>query len=148
MSNNDLEQELLAKAGVIDTSVLEDQAMYTERKGFSRPGVIAILSAVVLTVAFSIGPLMLAFSRPNHEFTFFASGVEAMLVSSIGLIVTGLYAFGCIRYCLSKGYSGWLGFWIFLSHIPGFITMLLLPDLHELKLNRGVMLTAPDRAVV
>jgi hypothetical protein len=96
-----------------------------------RPGALQMLAAVILTIVCSVGPIVLAITKPTHEWSLVAVGPEAVLLSSLGLIITALYAVGCIRYCASKGYSKWLGFWLFLSHVTGFVTLLLLPDLYE-----------------
>lgn len=103
----------------------------TTKSGMSRPGALQMLAAVILTIICSVGPIVLAMTKPTHEWSLVAVGPEALLLSSVGLIIAALYAVGCIRYCTSKGYSKWLGFWLFLSHVAGFITLLLLPDLYE-----------------
>src|SRR5437763_1806682 len=104
------------------------EVIFMNRTGFARPGSLQILVAVVISLLFGIGPLFMALTSPTHAWAYVATGPQAILLSSVGLIVTVLYAVGCIRYCKSKGYSGWLGFWLFLAHIPGFIAILLLPD--------------------
>lgn len=36
--------------------------------------------------------------------------------------------FGFIKYAASKGYSGWIAFWLCSAAFYGFIVLLLLPD--------------------
>ncbi|SRR5579883_1061037 len=102
----------------------------TTKSGMWRPGALQMFAAMILAIVCSAGPIVLAITNPTHEWSLVAVGPEALLFSSLGLIITALYAVGCIRYCASKGYSKWLGFWLFLSHVTGFVILLLLPDLY------------------
>jgi hypothetical protein len=70
----------------------------------------------------------MALNRPNHEWSLVATGPEALVLSSMGLIVTVPYAIGCIRYAGSKGYGTGIGLLLFIANLPGFLIMLLLPD--------------------
>jgi hypothetical protein len=110
---------------------IEGGKTMTTKSGMWRPGALQMLAALILGIICSAGPVVLAMTRPTHEWSLIAVGPEALLLSSLGLIIVALYAIGCIRYCASKGYSKWLGFWLFLSHLTGFVTLLLLPDLYE-----------------
>jgi hypothetical protein len=103
--------------------------------GFQRPGALLMLIAAVLTILFGIGPLWMALSSPTHTWGFAATGPQAFLLGAVGLIVFFLYLTGVIQYTHSKGYSGWVGFWLTLAEIPGFFAMLLLPDLYEAMLR-------------
>ena len=47
---------------------------------------------------------------------------------SVGLIAGSVVLMiGCIKYSRSKGYSGWVGFWLSLG-LPSLIGLLILPD--------------------
>ena len=88
-----------------------------------------ILAALLMIVA-AIGPAIIAFTKPNHEWLLELSGLPAVALAAACLAVAILYFVGFLLYCKSKGYSMWVGFWLLLSNIPGFIALMLLPDLH------------------
>jgi hypothetical protein len=76
-------------------------------------------------------PTVVAAFHPNHEYTLLLNGAPAFAVSVALILLAVLYIVGFVRYCASKGYSKWLGFWLLLGNVPGFIVMLLLPDLTD-----------------
>lgn len=88
-----------------------------------------MLIAVVSITFAGIVPLVYALTLPSHEWLMSLSGLPALAMTIASLAVVILYVIGFIRYSASKGYSKWLGFWLLLSHLPGFIVLLLLPDL-------------------
>ena len=90
------------------------------------------VSLVLLSLA-AAAPIVFAIVTPSHEWLVNLVGVPAFVTIVISIVVVSLYLVGFIRYCSSKGYSKWLGFWLFLGNIPGFITLLLLPDLQQLR---------------
>jgi len=69
----------------------------------------------------------LASNLPNHEIT----GLPGLMWLTVFLVLSTCYLLGCIKLGRSKGYSGWLMFWLFLAQFPGFIALLLLPDRRE-----------------
>jgi len=99
------------------------------KSGLSRPGARQMVAAVILLVVGAIGPLFLAFMQPNQEWSMVLSGFPAFVVAISGVVVVFLFFVGFIRYCASKGYSKWIGFWLCFGHVPGFVVLLLLPDL-------------------
>jgi hypothetical protein len=99
------------------------------KTGLSRPGAIQMLAAATLMVVAAVGPVYLAASRPTHEWLMVLNGFPALAMSVAGIALLVLYFVGFLRYGSSKGYSKWLGFWLFFSNFPGFIALLLLPDL-------------------
>ncbi len=99
--------------------------------GLGRPGAMQMVAAGVLMAAETIAPIVVAATRPNHEWFMDLTGLPAMVPIIVSTLLVALYFVGFLRYCSSKGYSKWLGFWLFLGNIPGFITLLLLPDLQR-----------------
>lgn len=99
------------------------------KTGLSRPGAMQMVASATLMVVAAIGPAVLAVGRPNHEWLMVLNGPPALAMVIASLIVIVLYCLGFFRYCSSKGYSTWLGFWLFIGNLPGFIVLLLLPDL-------------------
>jgi hypothetical protein len=101
------------------------------KTGFSRPGALQMLASAALMLVGAIGPFFVASSRPSHEWFMVVTGAPAFAMSLIGVAVLVLYLIGFFRYCASKGYSKWLGLFLFFANLPGFIVLLLLPDLHS-----------------
>jgi hypothetical protein len=97
-------------------------------KGLSRPGAMLMVASAILMLVSAIGPVFLAVMRPTHEWLMVLSGFPAFAIISASALTAVLYFVGFLRYCVSKGYSSWLGFWLFLGNVPGFIVLLLLPD--------------------
>ena len=97
--------------------------------GLSRPGAIQMVVSAILMVAAAIGPIFWAATRPSHEWLMVLTGLPALTMEIASVLVLMFYFVGFLRYCASKGYSKWLGFWLFLGSIPGFIVLLMLPDL-------------------
>ena len=100
-----------------------------KRTGLSRPGALQMLASAALMIVAAIGPILVASSRPTNEWLIVLTGFPALGMSVAGIGVLLLYFIGFLRYCASKGYSKWLGFWLFIGNIPGFVVLLLLPDL-------------------
>ena len=50
--------------------------------------------------------------------------------SVIALAGAGLFLWGCVQYCLGKGYSGWMGLLGLLSCI-GLLVLIFLPDKYK-----------------
>jgi hypothetical protein len=98
------------------------------KTGLSRPGAMQMVAAIILGVVAAIGPLFLAFMRPDQVWFMALSGLPAFAIAISGVGVLILFFVGFIRYCASKGYSKWIGFWLCFGHLPGFIVLLLLPD--------------------
>lgn len=98
------------------------------KTGLSRPGTIQMIAAAIITAVGIVVPAYMCAIRPNHEWLMVLSGFPALAAASTGIIIALLYFIGFLRYCTSKGYSKWIGFWLFLSHLPGLIILLLLPD--------------------
>lgn len=103
------------------------------KRGLSRPGATQIVAALVLTGLTSVGALAIAATRPNQEFLMILTGFPALAMALSGLLVAVLYIVGFLRYCSNKGYSKWLGLSLLLSTLPGFLALLLLPDLKEIE---------------
>ena len=99
------------------------------KTGFSRPGAIQMAVSAALLVLTSLAPLFYAATQPSHEWLMVSYGLPALAILLAGILIAFSYFVGFLRYCDSKGYSMWLGFWLFISHAPGFIVLLLLPDL-------------------
>lgn len=99
------------------------------KTGLARPGAMQMVGAAILVLVVAIGPLFLAAVQPEQVWSIMLTGFPAFAVSVSGLLVLVLYLVGFLRYCASKGYSKWLGFWLLLGHFAGFIALLLLPDL-------------------
>ncbi len=100
-----------------------------DKIGFTRPGALQMLIAVALTTIVAIGPLFVAEMRPNHEWFVSLYGLPALAATLASLGILLLYIVGFVRYCASKGYSKWLGIFLLLGHLFGFIVLLLLPDI-------------------
>lgn len=94
----------------------------------SRPGSIQMTIALVLATLAGLVPIYLACMMPSHEWFMVLTGLPAASMAAASLAILGLFFVGYIRYCISKGYSGWIGFWLFWSNLPGFIVLLLLPE--------------------
>ncbi|MBS1989948.1 MAG: hypothetical protein JSS86_12965 [Cyanobacteria bacterium SZAS LIN-2] len=99
------------------------------KSGLSRPGAMLMLMSAALMVISGVGPVFLAVSRPTHDWLMVLTGMPAFGIIAASALVAILYFVGFLRYCGSKGYSAFLGFWLFLGNVPGFIVLLLLPDL-------------------
>lgn len=112
------------------------------KTGLFRPGAIQMVASTILIVVAAIGPIVLAAMRPSHEWLMVLSGLPAIALTITGGFVVLLYFVGFLSYCASKGYSKWLGFWLFFGTIPGFIVLLMLPDL---KANINDRLQTPSR---
>ena len=90
----------------------------------SRPGAVIIVLSFTLMLVVSVLSAFQAAQTPGHELT-----GQAAVPWFMALLVLGiLYLLGFIEYANSKGYSGWLAFWLCLGQLPGFIALLLLPD--------------------
>jgi hypothetical protein len=100
------------------------------KTGLSRPGAMLMVMSAVLTILVGVGPLFMAATRPSHEWLMVLTGLPAFMLSISGLFVTILYFIGFLKCGASKGYSAWLSFWLFWGNVPGFIVLLLLPDLN------------------
>lgn len=87
------------------------------------------VSLALMAVA-AIAPTVMASIENNHEWSMVYTGMPALLAVLGGVLVFVLYFVGFLRYCASKGYSKWLGFWLLLGSFPGFITLLMLPDIN------------------
>jgi hypothetical protein len=99
------------------------------KTGFSRPGALQMIVSAALMLLGSIGPLFVAFTVPDHEWSFYLTGLPVLGLSILGIATVILYIVGFLRYCGSKGYSKWLGVWLLFGHLFGLIVLLLLPDL-------------------
>jgi ABC-type Na+ efflux pump permease subunit len=99
------------------------------KKGLSRPGALQMIASVIIMIITAIGPLYLAATRPNNEWFMVLNGLPALAVVIASIAVLFLYLIGFLRYCGSKGYSKWIGFWLLFAHAFGFIVLMLLPDL-------------------
>jgi hypothetical protein len=108
------------------------------KNGLYRPGAFLMAVSLVLFSSAAAGPVVLVIMTPSHEWLFNLNGLPALAMIMTSIVVVLLYLVGFIRYSSSKGYSNWLGFWLFLGNIPGFITLLLLPDLQQLRQERLV----------
>jgi hypothetical protein len=98
------------------------------QRGFARPGAMQMLWAGILLALESLGPIFAAAANPNHEWVMELTGIWAASLWLVTAIAVVLYCIGFVRYCMSKGYSGWIGFFLLIGNLPGFIVMLLLPD--------------------
>lgn len=107
------------------------------RTGFARPGALQMSASLVLMALSGIGPLFIATTRPGHEWMVILTGLPVLGVSLFGIGILLLYVVGFLRYCGSKGYSKWLGAWLLLGNVFGFIVLLLLPDLTTVKTGAG-----------
>lgn len=107
------------------------------KKGFSRPGALQMLAAVALMICGGLAPVMIAASRPSHEWIIALSGAPALALSLAGVAIFILYVAGFLRYCASKGYSGWLGLLLLCGNVFGFIVLLLLPDVNDRNATSG-----------
>lgn len=99
------------------------------KKGLSRPGALQMVASAILTLVASVGPTVIALTRSSHEWSLFLAGFPALALSLSGVVVFLLYVVGFLRYCSNKGYSKWLGLFLFLGNVPGLISLLLLPDI-------------------
>jgi len=100
------------------------------KSGLSRPGAMLMVMSAALMVISGICPVFLALTRPTHEWLMVLTGMPAFGIIMASGLVAILYFVGFLKYCASKGYTAWLGFWLFLGNVPGFIVLLLLPDLN------------------
>ena len=98
------------------------------KTGLSRPGGMQMVLSAILMIVVAIGPMYIAASRPDHEWSVVLNGLPALAVTVASVVLLLLYFIGFLRYCASKGYSKWLGLWLFLGHVFGLIVLLLLPD--------------------
>ena len=101
------------------------------KQSLRHPGAIQMLIAAAAIVAASVIPAIQAWRQPNNEWCMALNGVPAALAIAAAAAVIGLYFVGFLRYCHSKGYSFLLGFLLLICNLPGFIIMLLLPDLRN-----------------
>ena len=99
------------------------------KKGISRPGALQMVASVAIMIIAAIWPLYLAATRPGNEWFMVLNGLPALAVVIASIAVLLLYLIGFLRYCASKGYSKWIGFWLLFANVFGFIVLLLLPDL-------------------
>lgn len=99
------------------------------KKGLSRPGALQMVASAILTLVASVGPTVIALTRSSQEWSLFLTGFPALALSLSGVVVFLLYVVGFLRYCSNKGYSKWLGLFLFLGNVPGFISLLLLPEI-------------------
>jgi hypothetical protein len=109
--------------------IFQEEQVIMNKTGLSRPGAIQMIASATLMLAAAVGPVYLAASRPTHEWLMVLSGFPALAMSLAGVVLLILYFIGFLKFCSSKGYSKWLGFWLFFGNFPGFIALLLLPDL-------------------
>lgn len=100
------------------------------KKGLARPGALQMLVAIVSITVGSIAPTMMALRSPNHEWALALNGAPALGMFLVAAGLSVLYIIGFLRYCSSKGFSKWLAFWLLLGNVPGFIVLMLLPDLN------------------
>ncbi|MBU6452723.1 MAG: hypothetical protein KGS72_13135 [Cyanobacteria bacterium REEB67] len=102
--------------------------MTMDKTGLARPGAMQMVLAVVLAMVISIGPLFMAATRPDHQWSVAWTGLPAFGVAISGIVAGFVYFVGFLRYAVDKGYSPWLAFWLFCGNAPGFIALILLPD--------------------
>jgi hypothetical protein len=106
------------------------------KTGLSRPGAIQMVASLVLMLLASIGPAFVAATRPTHEWILALTGLPALAMTVAGIAVFILYVVGFLRYSSSKGYNMWVGLFLLLGSIPGFIALLLLPDLNTITMRQ------------
>ncbi len=99
------------------------------KTGLARQGALQMLIAVVAMTGCSIIPPVIAAFKPSHEWLMVMTGTPAFLMVIAGLMMFVIYSVGFLRYCVDKGYSKWLGFVLLLGAVPGFLVLLMLPDL-------------------
>jgi len=97
--------------------------------GFARPGALQMLVASVAITACSTVPPIIAAFKPSHEWLLVLTGIPAFLMVFAGFMMFIIYGLGFLRYCADKGYSKLLGLVLVFGAIPGFLVLLLLPDL-------------------
>ncbi len=98
------------------------------KTGLSRPGALQMLVSVFLMIVASSGPILIALTRPSHELFMYLTGYSAIALELFGFGIMVLYFVGFLRYCASKGYSMWIGFWLLFANVFGLIVLLMLPD--------------------
>jgi len=90
-------------------------------------------SGILLVVLF-IGLLVYATAYTKEHGGFLTEKQPETWLFVAGFLVSGImYLLGFVRYATSKGYSGWLAFWLLLGQLYGFVTLFLLPDLNSTK---------------
>ncbi|MBA3859012.1 MAG: hypothetical protein C0507_19065 [Cyanobacteria bacterium PR.3.49] len=99
------------------------------KTGFARPGALQMLVATVAIALCSTFPPVIAAFKPSHEWLLVLTGIPAFLMIFAGLMMFIVYGIGFLRYCADKGYSKWLGLVLLLGAVPGFLVLLMLPDL-------------------
>jgi hypothetical protein len=105
------------------------------KQGISRPGALQMVASAALMLVASGGPIFVAATRPTHEWLLSISGLPALTLILVVLGTSALYFIGFLRYCASKGYSMWLGFWLWLGGAVGLIALMLLPDITTIRTN-------------
>lgn len=101
------------------------------KTGIARPGALQMLVATVAIAGCSSLPPILAAFKPSQEWLMVLTGIPAFLMVFAALMMFTVYCVGFLRYCVDKGYSRWLGLVLLLGAIPGFLGLLLLPDLRH-----------------
>ena len=99
------------------------------KTGLARQGALEMLIAAVAITGCSIIPPVIAAFKPSHEWLVILTGIPAFLMIFAGLMMFIIYSIGFLRYCVDKGYSKWLGMVLLLGAVPGFLVLLMLPDL-------------------
>lgn len=105
----------------------------SRHSAFSRPGAWSI----ALSGIFAVGiPFVLQLAQVVPQGDIHIEGKQAIpwLIGIAILYATWLLGF--IRYARSKGYAGWLAFWLANGQFCGMIALLLLPD-RTLELRQG-----------
>lgn len=90
-------------------------------RGLARPGGSMIIASYIVMLSMgAIGGII------GHGQTI--TGFPALILFAGFLIAVIFNIKGYIAYGKSKGYSGWLSFWLFTAQTSGLIVLLLLPD--------------------
>lgn len=103
------------------------------KTGLKRDGAAFMLAGATLLAILSTFPLIIAATKPSHEWSIFLVGAPAISMMFAATTFCLIYALGFLTYCSSKGYSIWVGIWLLLCNVPGLMILLLLPDLRELS---------------
>lgn len=94
-------------------------------RALSRPGAWSIAVSGTLAVGIPF-VLQLAQVVPQGEIQVTGQQAIPWLIGFAVLYATWLIGF--VRYARSKGYAGWLAFWLANAQLCGMIALLLLPD--------------------
>lgn len=106
-----------------------------------------MLISALLILAEAFVPVVVTAISPSHEWSVVLTGTPAFAWVAAAMLVTVCYFVGFLRYCASKGYSMWLAVLLFVSNVPGFIILLLLPDrTAEAALTMEHPFTASERS--